>query len=98
MGRLRTRSRLAPNLLLAASLIVAQWGALVHAFEHEAGAPQNQVCKTCVAASQLGAACLDTSLPTERLACYAEPNVDSAAGIKSHHSLVARQRGPPSPL
>jgi len=91
-------SRLTQHLLLAAFLVAAQWGALVHTFEHDAGKPQSQVCACCVAASQLGFACIDTPLTATSLQKYSVLNPDSAQVIDSLHSLVARQRGPPSPF
>lgn len=90
------RTRVFTNLLLAACLVAAQWGALAHAFEHKAGTPQKQVCATCIAASQLGFACVDTQLTAEPLPSYPVLNTDSTEEIKSLHALTARQRGPPS--
>lgn len=93
------KAGLIPNLLLAAILVLAQWGALVHAFEHDASnKPQSQVCTNCVAASQLGFACVDTPVTAEPLPSCIVLNADSAREIKSLHALVARQRGPPSSL
>ncbi len=83
--------------MLATFLVAAQWGALVHAFEHDVGTPQNPVCMTCVAASQLGLACIDTSMNIEPLPSYAVPNFDAAESVQSIHAPAARQRGPPSP-
>lgn len=90
------RARPFANLLLAAFLVAAQWGALAHAFEHKAGTPQKQVCATCIAASQLGFACIDTQLNAEPLPSYPVLNTDSTEETKSRHTLTARQRGPPS--
>ncbi|MDA0994371.1 MAG: hypothetical protein O3A13_12180 [Proteobacteria bacterium] len=98
MPDVRQKTRLIPNLLLAAFLVAAQWGALVHASEHEAGVPQNQVCKTCVAASQLGTACVDTSPFVEPGHSRSVVHAESIREFKSLHALTARQRGPPSPL
>ena len=89
---------MAPNLLLALLLVAAQSVAAMHDIEHDTGTPQNQVCTTCVAASQLGAACVDhvDDNPVEsfhtRFSLPAEP------AFHSTHALVARQRGPPRPL
>ena len=94
----REKSSLLHNLLLASVLIAAQWGALVHAFEHDIGAPQSQVCTTCVAASQLGFACIDTSAPMESMPPYLVQHADFVKDFQSTHALVARQRGPPTPL
>lgn len=91
----RNNSRLIQNLVLAIFLVGAQWGVLVHAFEHDAGSPQNQVCTTCVAASQLGFACIDTPVMMEVAQPNHVQNTEHAKGIHSVHVLVARQRGPP---
>ena len=98
MNAPRDKARLLHNLLLATILVAAQWGALVHAFEHDIGTPQSQVCTTCVAASQLGFACIDTSVPMESMPSYQVLHADFVKKIQSTHTLVARQRGPPTPL
>jgi len=83
---------------MAALLIAAQWGALVHAFEHEAGKSQAQVCTTCVAASQLGFACIDMSIIPNAPLSNSVRHTDSTGKIDSHHIPAARQRGPPTTL
>ena len=83
---------------MAAILVAAQWGAMVHAFEHEAGKPPAQVCKICVAASQLGFACVDNPATTEASARYPVQAIDTVDGLDSLHVPVARQRGPPKSL
>lgn len=60
MNRSPRTSGYMPNLLLAALLLSAQFGALLHAYEHDPGAPQAKVCSTCTTASQLSSACVDT--------------------------------------
>jgi len=87
-----------PNLVLAVVLIAAQSVASTHAFEHETGSAQNQVCTTCVAASQLGAATVDTgaiNTATDATHVHVEASV---CQFDSIHTLTARQRGPPAPL
>lgn len=98
MSAPRNNSRLVHNLVLATFLVAAQWGALAHAFEHDVGTPQSQVCATCVAASQLGFACIDTPVPMQMARPYPVQNTGHAKGTDSIHVLVVRQRGPPSPL
>jgi hypothetical protein len=98
MRRIHLRSTLFPNLLLAGFLVAGQWGALVHAFKHEAGKSQTQVCATCVAASQLGFACIDTSPAPDAIPSYSILTVDSADKIDSVDTPTARQRGPPSSI
>lgn len=89
---------IAPNLVLAIFLIAAQSTVSAHVFEHDTGNPQNQVCTTCVAASQLGSATVDSG------ATHNVPAVEFELGdrvvyeFRSVHTLVARQRGPPSLL
>ncbi len=83
---------------MAAILIAAQWGALMHAFEHDAGKPKTQACATCVAASQLGFASIDTSTITEGTPSYWLLNTEPANEFHSLYVPVARQRGPPITL
>jgi len=85
-------------LLLTTLLVAGQAGAALHALQHHAGTPQGQVCSTCVTVAQLGAASVDNPI-AENLE---PPSVshDSVAvpASRSRHVLVARQRGPPTPL
>ena len=85
-----------PGLLLAALLIGAQGALALHAFEHDPGAPQGKVCTTCVTASQLAAASVDTHVgdapgPARHLAIPT-----ASRGFESVHTAAVRQRGPPS--
>jgi len=86
------------NLILAIFLIAAQSFVSAHELEHDAGNGQNPVCTTCVAASQLGAACIDNH------SCFqiADPEFafhsTTVSGIRSTHALAVRQRGPPSSI
>jgi hypothetical protein len=98
MQRIHARTGVCSNLLLVAFLVTAQWGALAHAFEHEAGKAQDRVCPTCVAASQLGFACVDSPLTVDPLPSYPVLNTDTVEEIKTLHQVTARQRGPPSSL
>jgi len=98
MYRMQQRSSLFPGIAMAALLVAAQWGALVHAFEHEAGKPLAQVCTTCVAASQLGFACVDTSPVPDALPSYSVQTANFADKIDSLQIPAARQRGPPISL
>lgn len=91
----RRSPRIAANAMLAVFLIAAQWGAVVHAFEHEAGTPLNQVCTTCVAASNLSAACIDSPTMVVAAPAYSVIDVTVNAEFTSRHSLTTRQRGPP---
>lgn len=87
-----------PSLALSLVLIAAQSVAATHAFEHDTGNTQNPVCTTCVAASQFGAATVDTGA-TVVLAGPAHVRVEAPASpTQSFHTLTARQRGPPASL
>lgn len=96
MIQLRFLSCLLPNVLLVGLLIAGQFGAVLHAFEHEVGTPQNTVCATCIAAEQLSAGCIDEQavshiqVAPQRLAIFARRHVQST------NALVVRQRGPPT--
>ena len=98
MMRLPRKSGLLPNLLLAALLLSAQFGSLLHAFEHDAGAPQGQYCPTCVTASQLSFACIDTQADQAIVPvgdhCLAEHDTD----LVGTSPVLVHQRGPPLPL
>ena len=87
---------LLPNLFLAAFLLAAQFGALAHAFEHDAGAPQDNVCSTCASASQLASACVDSHFPAELEPLPLSFVTNSIVDARSVRAIVARQRGPPA--
>lgn len=87
-----------PNLALALVLIAAQAVASAHAFEHDAGSTKNQACTTCVAASQLGAATVDTGTVCT-IAAPTQIHVEASISLfDSIHTLTVRQRGPPASL
>ena len=89
------KTRLLPGLLLATLLIGAQVAAVLHAFEHEPGAPQGKVCGTCVTAGQLAAGSVD-SHAREALEPTRHLFVPTASrGFDSTHTVQVRQRGPP---
>ena len=93
---MKNRFRLLPGLLLAALLIGAQGALALHAFEHDAGAPQGKVCTTCVTASQLAAGSVDTHAG-DTLEPALQIFVPTASrGFESVHTVPVRQRGPPS--
>jgi len=96
MSRHGENFRLAPTLLFAFLLISAQLAAALHAFEHDSGTPQNNVCATCIAAGQLASACVDSpqsiSLPPP-LTVYA---IAETVNLAVTHHCVVRQRGPPT--
>ncbi len=84
-----------PAGLIAALLLVAQLGAVIHAYDHDYGAPQAKVCKTCIGFDQLASAgvdcCGDAALPARR----SEPARHGMSPARSVPTPIARQRGPP---
>jgi len=84
--------------LLTALLVAGQAGAVLHAFEHDAGIPQGKVCATCVTASQLGVASIDNAVTVDLKPPSVPHDSVAAPTCRSRHVLVARQRGPPTPL
>jgi hypothetical protein len=95
MSALRYRVRLLPGLLLAGLLVAAQLGAALHAFEHDAGAPQTKVCPTCITVAHLGAGDINGQPPVELPARELSYLAFSAAAVTSVGAHIARQRGPP---
>jgi len=87
---------LLPNVVLALLLLGAQFGALAHAFEHDAGAQQDNVCSTCASASQLASACVDSHFPEELEPPPSGFVANLIPGSRSALALVARQCGPPA--
>ena len=86
------------NLILAIFLIAAQSLVSAHELEHDAGNIQNQVCTTCVAASQLGSACVDNHNNFQIADLEFALHSTIITGIRSSHALAVRQRGPPSSI
>ena len=89
-------TRLLPGLIVTALVIAAQCVLVLHAFEHDPGAPQGKVCGTCVAAGQLAAGSVDNHageslLPSRQLFVPAAPR-----DFESRYAAPVRQRGPPS--
>ena len=86
------------SALFIVLLLAAQFSAAVHAFEHDIGAAQGNLCQTCVTAAQLGTACMDShagmAIEPPR------PSYDAAclSGSRTTHVIAVRQRGPPAPL
>lgn len=90
--------RLMANLIAIVLLVVAQFGAAVHAFEHDLDTPQVKVCGTCITAAQLGTACTG-SLFECNLAIVPHEHVDVfEPSLLSVARLCPQSRGPPSPL
>jgi hypothetical protein len=98
MSHLRDKRTLLPGLLLALLLLGAQSASLAHAYEHEPGTPQNSTCTACIAASQLGAACVDVPATTTPLVSGWSRWALQEIEFNSLHAITARQRGPPAAL
>jgi len=77
----RNKAGVAPILVFAVLLIAAQSIVSTHEFRHDTGKAQNQVCTTCVAASQLGSACVDSCASGE-IEAYS-PTTGSSVSIPS---------------
>ena len=95
---MRFLARQLPGLLLAGLLVGAQVGAVAHAFEHDPGTAQFNLCAACVTVAQLGAAAV--SAPQNRVlghqhdaAQHVEPWSPAPAGRTTPY-----QRGPPTIL
>jgi len=98
MHRFRDKRALVPSVLLALLLLTAQFAGLAHAYEHDASAPQNQTCTSCIAASQLASACVDIPATTEVELPGLSPSAIRNNEFESFHTIISRQRGPPAPL
>jgi len=83
---------------LAILLLIAQTGALAHAYEHEPGSPQDQVCSTCVAGQALGSACVDSPPHFETPGSSSNASAHQFAAFATVDVPLARQRAPPTPL
>jgi hypothetical protein len=79
-------------------LLVAQVGALAHAYEHDPGSPQDRICSTCIAGQSVGSACVDSSPQVEFPAYKAPANIEQVSADASVHLPLARQRAPPTSL
>lgn len=98
MIRVRNKSWLPSNLLLALLLFGAQSGALAHAFEHDPESLQNPACAICVTVSQVDSGCVEIAVVTTLAPPCSSEILDQAPIFRSAHTLNARQRGPPNSL
>ena len=90
------KTGLLPGLFIAALLIGAQGALVLHAFEHDPGAPPGNVCGACVTASQLNSGSID-SYTGDALEPAPQLFIPTASrGFETVHTAPARQRGPPS--
>jgi hypothetical protein len=98
MSFLRIQRSTLPGIALALMLVAAQCVVAMHDLRHESGTAQNQVCTTCVAASQLAAAAVDTGALPVTTDTYTVFNAARAISYFSTQILAPRPRGPPSRL
>jgi hypothetical protein len=83
---------------LAIVLLIAQTGALAHAYEHNPGSPLAQVCASCIAGQALGAACVDSE-PHFGMPVYKSIPVQQLVSVYASVQIpLTRQRAPPSPF
>ncbi len=95
MNAARGIRSLLPTGLFAVVLLAAQLGAAMHAYDHDFGAPQAKVCKTCIGFDQLASGGVDCpgdgALPVRR----SKPARSSISPAHFVPTPAARQRGPP---
>ena len=97
MNRFRTDNMLAAGYLLLA-LLLAQAGAIAHAWQHEPGSAQSKACAACASASQLASACVDNVQFARLQPMLSGPIAHHAARSRSTETVAFRSRGPPSTL
>jgi len=86
------------SAVLAIFLLIAQTGALAHAYEHDPGSPQEQICSACIAGHAVGSACIDS---TQHIELHAYKSPTDTWQVPPNISVqipLARQRAPPMPL
>lgn len=93
-GRSRSKTLL-PTLLVGLLLVAGQAAAALHAFEHDAGPLPGKGCSTCVTASQLGAASVDTPPAEVRHPFRAAFDILTETGHASAEIRAPKNRGPP---
>jgi len=98
MAIVRQNCKMPLSVLLAIIFLAVQTGALAHAFEHDPGSPQAQVCSICIAGHSLSSACVASTVHIEYQHCSAGVNIDRTPVPNTIHLLLARQRAPPTPL
>lgn len=86
------------SAIIAIVLLIAQTGALSHAYEHDPGSLQDQVCSTCIAGQALGSACIDSAPQFDAPVYKPRADYQHVPAIASTHIPLARQRAPPPPL
>jgi hypothetical protein len=86
------------SVLLAIIFLAAQTGALAHAYEHDPGSPQAQVCLICVAGHSLSSACVASTVHIEFQHCNTGVSIERTSVPDTIHLPYARQRAPPTLL
>jgi len=86
------------SVLLATIFFAAQTGALAHAYEHDPGNPQAQVCSTCIAGHSLSSACVASTAHIEFQHCNSGVSIKRTPVPGTIHLPLARQRAPPTLL
>jgi len=86
------------SVLLAILFLAAQTGALAHAYEHDPGGPQAQLCSICIAGHSLSSACVASTVHIEFQHGNAGVSIERTSVSGSIHLPLARQRAPPTPL
>lgn len=98
MPIVRQNCRRPLSFLLAIIFLTAQTGALAHAYEHEPGSLQAQVCSACIAGHSLNSACVASTAHIEFQQDNAGVSAERALVPHTIHLPLARQRAPPTPL
>ena len=96
MRRFRTSKTRPLSLALALVLLIAQTGALTHAYEHALTGPQSQVCSICIAANTMGSACVDSGPELRLQPAAIGTRPDLRAPFRSVRTQRPCQRAPPS--
>ena len=86
------------SVLLAIIFLAAQTGALAHAYEHDPGSPQVQVCSICIAGHSFSSACVASTVHIEFQHCNTGVNIERTPVPDTIHLPHARQRAPPTLL
>ena len=98
MVKLRKTRQRPLGVLLAMAFLAAQIGVFAHAYEHDPGSPQAQVCSICVAGHLLGSACVGSTAHIEFQHYSAGVSVERTPVPDKIHLPLARQRAPPTSL
>ena len=98
MGKPRKTHQRPLGVLLAIAFLAAQIGVFAHAYEHDPGSPQAQVCLICVAGHSLSSACVASTVHIEFQHCNTGVSIERTSVPDTIHLPYARQRAPPTPL